>query len=82
MPTYNIISYVLFSVIGTPFYLMEYVDGRLLTDPTLPGLQPTQRKVWPLSLCRYYTQQLNEVNTDLLRPTYTRQLVATFNVWV
>jgi aminoglycoside phosphotransferase (APT) family kinase protein len=26
------------SVIGTAFYLMEYVEGRVLWDPTLPGM--------------------------------------------
>jgi len=31
------------SVIGTAFYLMEYVEGRVLWDPTLPGLAPAQR---------------------------------------
>jgi aminoglycoside phosphotransferase (APT) family kinase protein len=30
-------------VIGTPFYVMEYVEGRILWDPTLPGLIPAQR---------------------------------------
>lgn len=24
------------SVIGTPFYIMEHVDGRLFLNPTLP----------------------------------------------
>ncbi|CAH1232537.1 ACAD10 [Branchiostoma lanceolatum] len=32
------------SVIGTPFYLMEYVAGRLLKDPSLPGMDAEQRK--------------------------------------
>src|SRR5512147_116650 len=31
------------AVIGTAFYLMEYVDGRILWDPTLPGMTPAQR---------------------------------------
>jgi aminoglycoside phosphotransferase (APT) family kinase protein len=30
-------------VIGTPFYVMEYVDGRILWDPALPGMTPTER---------------------------------------
>jgi aminoglycoside phosphotransferase (APT) family kinase protein len=30
-------------VIGTPFYVMEHVEGRILWDPTLPGLTPAQR---------------------------------------
>ncbi|RJF95432.1 phosphotransferase [Noviherbaspirillum saxi] len=30
-------------VIGTPFYLMEYVEGRILWDPALPGMTPAER---------------------------------------
>ena len=31
------------AVIGTAFYVMEYVEGRILWDPTLPGMMPAQR---------------------------------------
>ena len=31
------------SVIGTIFYVMDYVEGRVFWDPTLPGLTPAQR---------------------------------------
>ena len=31
------------TVLGTPFFLMEYVEGRILWDPTLPGMTPAQR---------------------------------------
>ncbi|XP_057249698.1 probable acyl-CoA dehydrogenase IBR3 isoform X2 [Beta vulgaris subsp. vulgaris] len=31
------------SVIGTAFYVMEYLDGRIFLDPTIQGLEP-QRK--------------------------------------
>ena len=31
------------SVIGTAFYLMEYVDGRVLWDPALPGMTTRAR---------------------------------------
>ncbi len=31
------------SVVGTPFYIMEYVRGRVLTEPRLPGLPPAER---------------------------------------
>ena len=31
------------SVIGTPFYVMEHVEGRVLWDPTLPGMDAAQR---------------------------------------
>jgi len=30
-------------VIGTMFYVMDYVPGRVLWDPALPGLSPAQR---------------------------------------
>ncbi|PSR92567.1 Acyl-CoA dehydrogenase [Actinidia chinensis var. chinensis] len=32
------------SVIGTPFYIMEYLDGRIFVDPRLPGLAPNRRR--------------------------------------
>ena len=32
------------SVVGTPFYLMAYVEGRVFTDPRLPGLDPAARR--------------------------------------
>ena len=32
------------AVIGTMFYVMDYVEGRVLWDPTLPGLTPAQRR--------------------------------------
>ena len=31
------------SVIGTMFYIMECVDGRIMWDPTLPGMSTTER---------------------------------------
>ena len=31
------------SVIGTMFYVMDYVQGRVLWDPSLPGMTPQQR---------------------------------------
>ena len=32
------------SVIGTPFYIMEYVKGRIFKDPSLPGMSNETRK--------------------------------------
>jgi len=32
------------SIIGTAFYVMEYVPGRIFTDPALPGLSPEERR--------------------------------------
>jgi acyl-CoA dehydrogenase family protein 10 len=31
------------AVVGTPFYLMKYVPGRIFKDPTLPGVDPADR---------------------------------------
>jgi acyl-CoA dehydrogenase len=31
------------SIVGTPFYLMEFLDGRVLVDPSLPGMEPKER---------------------------------------
>ncbi|KAL4739181.1 kinase-like domain-containing protein [Aspergillus similis] len=31
------------SVIGTAFYIMEFLDGRIFTDPTFPGLTAKER---------------------------------------
>ena len=32
------------TVIGTPFYVMDFVAGRIFWDPLLPGLEPSQRR--------------------------------------
>ena len=32
------------SILGTPFYMMERVDGRVFHDTTLPSLQPAERE--------------------------------------
>ena len=36
------------SVIGTPFYMMDYVAGRVMRDPQLPGMTPAEagRNPW------------------------------------
>ena len=31
------------AIIGTAFYVMDYVEGRILWDPALPGLRPSER---------------------------------------
>ena len=38
------------SVIGTTFYVMEHVDGRIFADPRLPGLEPKSRRALYLSM--------------------------------
>ncbi|HEX4857400.1 MAG TPA: phosphotransferase [Usitatibacteraceae bacterium] len=39
-------------VIGTAFYLMEYVSGRIFWDPSLPELAPSERKACYGEMCR------------------------------
>ncbi|EAS33769.3 phosphotransferase enzyme family domain-containing protein [Coccidioides immitis RS] len=35
------------SVIGTAFYIMEFLDGRIFTDPAIPNVSPQERKaIW------------------------------------
>lgn len=31
------------AVIGTAFYIMEFLDGRVFTDPGMPGVSPEER---------------------------------------
>jgi len=31
-------------IIGTPFYVMEYVEGEVMTDPSLPDRSPSDRR--------------------------------------
>ncbi|KAK4936454.1 hypothetical protein LTR10_022671 [Elasticomyces elasticus] len=34
-------------VIGTPFYIMEFLDGRMVTEPHFPGFSPEERtEMW------------------------------------
>ena len=39
-------------VLGTPFYIMEFLDGRIFTDITMPDLSPTDRREWYAILLR------------------------------
>jgi aminoglycoside phosphotransferase (APT) family kinase protein len=32
------------SVIGTPFYIMSFLDGRIITDPAMPGVSAAERR--------------------------------------
>lgn len=35
------------SVVGTPFYIMEFLDGRIFEDPAMPDVSPEDRhKMW------------------------------------
>ena len=31
-------------VIGTSFYIMEFLDGRIIEDASMPGVSPQERK--------------------------------------
>jgi len=31
------------SIVGTPFYIMEFLDGRIIEDPSIPGVSPEER---------------------------------------
>lgn len=31
------------SVLGTPFYIMSFLDGRIIEDPAMPGVSPAER---------------------------------------
>jgi aminoglycoside phosphotransferase (APT) family kinase protein len=50
------------SVLGTAFYVMEYVEGRILWDPALPGMTPMQRAA--------HYDELNRVIAALHRVDY------------
>ncbi|KAI0125740.1 phosphotransferase enzyme family protein [Xylariales sp. AK1849] len=35
------------SVVGTPFYIMEFLDGRIIEDPSMPGVAAAERsELW------------------------------------
>ncbi len=40
------------SVLGTSFYVMDYVEGRILGDQTLPGVAPAERRAMYAELGR------------------------------
>lgn len=58
------------SVIGTPFYVMECVDGRILWDPDLPGMTPAERRA-------HYTE-LNRAIAALHTVNYEKVGLADF----
>ena len=50
------LSWQPYRVVGTPFYLMDYVPGRVMQDPSLPSLQPLERKVAIKEIFRFILQ--------------------------
>ncbi|KAL4862562.1 hypothetical protein BDV12DRAFT_207158 [Aspergillus spectabilis] len=72
------------SIIGTPFYIMEFLDGRIFADPAMPGINPGERNaLWKEAI--YTLAKLHRVLPDdvglgmFSKPTgfYSRQ-IATF----
>ena len=62
----ELFSFILFigcvcSILGTPFYLMEYVHGRIFKDPTLPGLERSERLQIYNAMCDVLTR-IHKVN--------------------
>ncbi|XP_059647586.1 probable acyl-CoA dehydrogenase IBR3 [Cornus florida] len=53
------------SLIGTPFYIMEYLEGRIYLDPTLPGLAPKRRRALYSAAARTLAS-LHSVNVDAI----------------
>ncbi|KAJ6631529.1 kinase-like domain-containing protein [Mycena sp. CBHHK59/15] len=43
------------SIIGTPFYVMEFIDGRIFTDSTMPEVAPQDRRECWLSAVKALT---------------------------
>jgi aminoglycoside phosphotransferase (APT) family kinase protein len=58
------------SVVGTMFYVMDYVEGRVLWDPTLPGMTPRER--------RAIFDEMNRVLAALHRVDYAAVGLADF----
>jgi aminoglycoside phosphotransferase (APT) family kinase protein len=57
-------------VVGTPFYIMEYLDGRVIVDQSLPGLSKTDR-------ASVY-QEMNRVIAALHKVDYAHVGLETF----
>ncbi|XP_075754847.1 acyl-CoA dehydrogenase family member 10 isoform X1 [Pelodiscus sinensis] len=56
------------SIIGTPFYLMEYCTGHIYKDPSLPGLEPGQRRAIYIAmnkvLCKIHSVDLKAAGLE------------------
>ncbi|KAI4369553.1 hypothetical protein MLD38_017980 [Melastoma candidum] len=53
------------SVIGTAFYIMEYLEGRIFVDPRLPGISPNSRREIYMATARALAS-LHSVNPDAI----------------
>nr|XP_044988644.1 acyl-CoA dehydrogenase family member 10 [Jaculus jaculus] len=56
------------SIIGTPFYVMEYCPGIIYKDPSLPGMEPSQRRAIYTAmnqvLCKIHSVDLQALGLD------------------
>ena len=56
------------SVIGTPFYIMEFLDGRIFEDFTMPGVGPEERTaLWKAAietLARFHKVDFRKVGLE------------------
>jgi len=73
------------SIIGTAFYIMTFLDGRIFEDPAIPGVTPAERtKMWHsaiTALAKFHSVNPKSVGMESFgKPNgfYNRQL-ATFN---
>ena len=48
-------------MIGTPFYIMEYMPGRVFKDPLLPDFTPEERTTIYSKMCEVLTK-IHKVN--------------------
>lgn len=53
------------NIIGTPFYVMEYVKGRIFTDPNLKDLEPKERSAIYLAVARTLAS-IHRVDVDAI----------------
>lgn len=59
------------SVIGTPFYIMEFLDGRIFTDVRMPEISPKDRREWSVyfasnSFCSSHASNLTDAPVKLV----------------
>ena len=47
------------NVVGTPFYIMEFLDGRMFTDPAMPGVSAEERNALYVSVGLVYEELLS-----------------------
>jgi acyl-CoA dehydrogenase len=58
------------NIIGTPFFIMEYLDGRVFVDQSLPGLMPSERQ--------HIYEQMNRTISAIHRLDYVSLGLETF----